>query len=249
MSTGPLRPLDELTREELIERIEEQERQLSVLQSQVDSLRELVERTAQAQAEHERDDRAEAEKTLERFDKADRQLARTNGRVADVEEELEERATIDRVDRMFDTLRSEVDAISTADAYEQINGVPEPELSWIERYEHIGPEAISGTIHKREVHARILYRKLTDWGFKDNYGNVILRTDGLLAKINRQWPEFEHSQMYRAMKTLADRSDGKIEYRKNSRLGHHLRIKKEKLNEVALDFGGMSGPPGRSGGR
>lgn len=182
-------------------------------------------------------------------DHNERDKAKIRNRVSQNEEEKSDDG---RVDKLFDTIRTQVESITTTDAYEDYEGVPEPDLSYIERLYHIGREAVDDMPRARDLYAKVLLTAWPDWGWKDNNGNVILpTTDNLRGKMNRKVENgFEYSQLYRACEALADRSDGKIEYVKDhSKIGRHLKVRAENVDEIAVNFQGMSGPPGTKEGR
>lgn len=129
-----------------------------------------------------------------------------------------------------------------ADAFcDEFEGVPDYDLSWAERFHHKGREAVH-SYRKRDVHARMLFNALPDRGWKDNKGNIILKTASKLS--NRM--DLEYSELYRACEALAERSDGKIKFiEDHPKVGKHLRIAPGDTQDVALDLSGVSGPPGR----
>lgn len=185
-------------------------------------------------------------------DRNERDKAQIRQRITENDERLQEKSDNGRVDKLFDTVRKKVDSLTTGDAYEQYEGVPEPELSYMERLYHLGREGVDTDPRKRDLHAKVLLTGWPEWGWKDNNGNVILQTtNNLIGKLKRKIGDgFSHSQMYRACGALAARSDGKIEYvEDHHKIGRHLRIKAEDVDDLAVDFTGLSGPPGTRDGK
>lgn len=130
-------------------------------------------------------------------------------------------------------------------------GVPESELTWIERFYHLGREGVNGSIRKRDIHAKLLLKGLPDWAFRANHGAVILPTKGKLKqKLGRAVCEldedkgcYDYAELYRACAALQERSDGKVSYLKDHpKVGRHLRV--PEPDELAVNTDIIDGPPG-----
>lgn len=151
----------------------------------------------------------------------------------------------ERLDGVEDTIKEESESASCA----VYNGVPEHELSWMERYYHDGRDGVNGKIRKRDTHAKVLLNGLPDWAFTDNMGTVILPTAGKLKrKMERAITDadddrdsFEYAELYRACEVLESRTDGKIKYiEEHPKVGRHLRI--PNPDDIAIPTDYISGP-------
>ena len=135
-------------------------------------------------------------------------------------------------------------------------GVPEHELTWMERFYHMGREGVNGDIRKRDIHAKILLKGLPDWAFRANHGAIILQTKGKLRrKLERRITDedddkdtFEYAELYRACAALEERTDGKILYKEDHpKVGRHLRIPNPE--EIAINTDIIEGPDGSEEGK
>lgn len=143
--------------------------------------------------------------------------------------------------------------LSDTTSYE---GIPESELTWMERFYHLGREGVNGSIRKRDIHAKMLLNGLPDWAFRANHGAVILPTAGKLKeKLGRAICErdeekgtFEYAELYRACEALQERSDGKVRYHEDHpKIGRHLRVPEPDALAVNTDI--IEGPPGSKEGK
>lgn len=170
---------------------------------------------------------------------------------AELRQQLQAKSDTERVDRMYEKMHHRVESLTGQDAYETHQGIPEPELEWLERLEHLGADNVHGHVRERDVHAQILLRGLPDWGFRANNGDIVLPTaNKLRAKMKRQLGgSFEYSELYRACEALGERMGSKVDYvEENAKIGRHIRIHRTRVEDVALDLGGVSGPPSASTG-
>lgn len=198
---------------------------------------ELVERVEQLE---QRVDHLETEN-----DRLNRELAEERQRVSELEEKVDEKADEDTTFERFSTVMTKLDDLKGAEMYDTHEDVPQPELTWLERLEHLGRDSVPGRVRKRDIHAKILLTKIPDWGFQAQGGDVILPTaKQLRAKMARHFDSFEYSELYRACEALDERMGAKAAYIENhSKVGRHIRIPAERIDDVALDLSGIDGPP------
>lgn len=156
-----------------------------------------------------------------------------------------------------DDIRTRVDELEetveeTEEQYEctAYNGVPEPDLTWMEAFYHNGRDAVDGRIRKRDLHAKILLKGLPDWAFETHNGAIVLPTAGKLKRkferaivdADDDRSSFSYVELYRACEALEERTDGKIRYiEDHPKIGRHLRI--ADADEVAINTEIIGGPP------
>jgi len=187
--------------------------------------------------------------------------ASAHDRLDDVETRLDCAGTKrDHIEEQVHDLRDEFEARDT-EAVQQpeeatttiYEGVPGPELSNIERISHHGWDAVVGSPKKVDLHARVIFEALPEWGKRTNDGALYLEAtretieklahrvgtmaDGDLADKD----QFSYEEVYRAFRRIAEQSDGKVTFKDGHRttggrrIAKHLRIPYPE--DVALPLG------------
>jgi hypothetical protein len=180
------------------------------------------------------------EKVKDEFKEESERLSRELADERKKRSELEERV---------DDLEEQLDSQGGHDV-DEYEDVPEHELAYIERLHHLGRDGVDNMPRKRDVHAKILFENLPDWGFEAQNGDVIVKTAGKLRqKMRRALGEqnFEYTQLYRACEALAERAGPKIDYlEENPKVGRHIRIPSAMRKRLALDLSVVSKPQAES---
>lgn len=154
--------------------------------------------------------------------------------------------TRERVDELHETIVA--DSVDTSDCT-LYNGVPEGDMTWLERYYHHGRDGVTGTIHERDTHAKVLLERLPDWAFEAHSGAIVLPTaNNLKKRLERavtdeikDKPAFSYQELYRACEVIEKRTQGKIQYMEDHpKIGRHLRI--PNPDEVAINTDVIGGP-------
>lgn len=150
--------------------------------------------------------------------------------------------------------RFETTGTLDADTQRVREGVGEHEMEWMERFHHFGGEEVKPDANRRQhrvkdIHARELFRNLPDWAFKAQNGDIVLKTsDGVRAKLSRRLDEdLEYSELYRACSALGDRMGAKLVwFTENQKIGKHLRIPANAIDDVAIDLSVVDVPQATS---
>jgi len=156
-----------------------------------------------------------------------------------------------QLDSRFVKLADRLHSLKTADAYESYEGVPTPELSYLERFHHLGHEEGLAGRESPGVYDRlavIILENFTEWARKRNDGRVVLPVTGLKQRLSHEVArsdlidkdEIRHNKtVERAFKAVDARMDGKINHVPGDRAKgrkRQLQVAKGREDDVALDL-------------